>query len=127
MLCDRGMGWRLGQGGSRGEGYMYSYSGFTLLYSRNQYNTVSNYPPIEKKKNPFSSSLISVPSTISHLYGSLSSSLPFPLTFLPSSLFLFFLNCYSIFCKSNARSLPLIKSKRKLTISSISSISQMLY
>ena len=69
---------QVGMGHSTGKGYMYSYSGFTLLYSRNQYNTVSNCAPIGKKKSPFSSSLISVPSTLS-----------FPLSFLPSSGFFF--------------------------------------
>ena len=80
---------QVGMGHSTGKGYMYSYSGFTLLYSRNQYNTVSNCAPIGEKKSPFSSSLISVPSTMSHVYDSLSSSLSFPLSFLPSSGFFF--------------------------------------
>ena len=30
----------VGQGGSRGRGYMYNYDLFALLYGRNQYNIV---------------------------------------------------------------------------------------
>ena len=33
-------GWRVWEGGPRGRGYMYTYSWFTMLYSRNKHNIV---------------------------------------------------------------------------------------
>ena len=51
MLCDDLEGWDGGgwEGGSRGEGYMYTHSWFTLMYNRNMM-LQSNYTPIKKKK-----------------------------------------------------------------------------
>ena len=43
------VGWGL-EGGPRGRGYMYAYSWFTLLYSRNEYNVVKQLDPNKNKQ-----------------------------------------------------------------------------
>ena len=47
MTYKGGMVW---EGGSEGKGYVYTYSWFTLLYSRNQYNIVKQLSSNLKKK-----------------------------------------------------------------------------
>ena len=56
MLCDNPEEWDGDGEGARLKReriHIYTYGRFTLLYDRDQYNILSNYPPILKKKLMF--------------------------------------------------------------------------